>query len=145
MNFDFDGDGNEERIKFWFQQTQHWLMVSKFDQAKRCDLDWDFAKLLNGAEIIELAIKDVNNDGFPELLIAAHSRGDATTQVSVWGYKVNAGEERTLDKFVQLGLLTGQNQVHVVEGGIFNMPYGSVGLFTEYRWHDGAFVEADRG
>jgi hypothetical protein len=145
IEFDFDGDRNEERIKFWFQQTQHWLTLYKFDQAKRCELDWEFAEFLNTADIIELAVKDVNNDGFPELIIAAHNCGDFTTQVSVWGYRVSDGEERTLDKFVQLGLLTGQHLVYVIEGGVLNMPYGSVGLFTEYRWNGEAFAEADPG
>jgi hypothetical protein len=123
---DFDGDDADEEVTFRFQQTQHWITFAKtgcigYEIAPSGILgDWE-----NGARLIHLAIKDVTNDGVPELLVAA-DRGDAFVQLSVFGMRGDA--------FVELAVLDGQRRIYVYENGHIVMPYGSVGLYWDYRW-----------
>jgi hypothetical protein len=79
---------------------------------------------------IHLAIKDVNNDGIPELLIAA-DRGDAFAMLGIYGIRDG--------KFAEIAALSGQRRIYVYENGHIVMPYGSVGLMLNHRWKGGAF------
>jgi hypothetical protein len=123
---DFDGDGVDETVTFRFQQTRHWVTFEKGKVGYEISPDEEFMNTLNGARAIHLAVKDVTNDGIPELLIAA-DRGDASAQLSVWG--MNDG------RFAEIAVLNGQFRIYVYEGGHIVMPYGSVGLYFDYRWN----------
>ena len=129
LSFDLDGDGVLETIKFYFKRYTQALEIHKLNRGADCRLDEKLASYFDQASVIELALKDMNNDGFPELVIAAHGR-DFTTKVTVWGF---SSAERTIESFVLLGIFTGQYEVCIYEGGLIRMPFGSAGLFEEAK------------
>jgi hypothetical protein len=75
-------------------------------------------------------IKDANNDGVPELLIAA-DRGDAVVMIGIYGMSEG--------RFSEIAVLSGQHRIYIFERGHIAMPYGSVGLSWHHTWKDGAF------
>ena len=123
---DFDGNDRDETVTFRFQQTQHWLTFSRDGVGYEISPSDEFTEYLQGARAIHLAVKDVTNDGIPELLIAADA-GDANLQLAILGMREG--------RFAELAVLGGQFKVYVYEGGHIIMPYGSVGLYIDYRWN----------
>jgi hypothetical protein len=134
INFDFDGDDNEETVRFKFQQTRHWLTFMKNDSGYEIVMSQDFVDCLNESKTIHLGLKDVTNDGVAELLIAATGT-PASAMLGVYGMKGGS--------FSELALLRGQFLFHVFERGHITAPYGSVGLYSDYRWESGQFVDQD--
>jgi hypothetical protein len=122
---DFDGDDVDETVTFRFQQTQHWVTFAKGEIGYEISPCENFRDTLQRARAIHLAVKDVTNDGVPEFLIAA-DRGDACAQLSVWGMREG--------RFSEIAVLDGQFRIYVYEKGHVVMPYGSVGLYFDYRW-----------
>jgi len=123
---DFDGDDVEETVTFRFQQMSHWITFAKGETGYEISPGERFRETLQNAKAIHLAIKDVTNDGIPELLIAADP-GDANAQLSIWGMCEG--------KFSQIAVLDGQFKIYVYEKGHVVMPYGSVGCYFDYRWN----------
>ena len=89
---------------------------------------------LNDSNRIHLGLKDVTNDGIAELLIAASGTA-ASAMLGVYGMKNG--------KFSELATLNGQFLFHVFEKGHITAPYGSVGLYTDYLWENGQFINQD--
>ncbi len=133
--FDFDGDDEAEEVTFRFQQTRHWLTFQKSSEGLEISIHNDFVECLEASERIHLAVKDVNNDGIPELLIAA-DRGDAFAMLGIYGMKSGA--------FTELATLSGQYRIYVYEHGHIAMPYGSVGLSWHHYWRDGGFATEEQ-
>jgi hypothetical protein len=134
IDFDFDGDDNEETIRFKFQQFRHWLTFFKHHEGYEIPMSQDFVDCLNESKKIHLGLKDVTNDGVAELLIAA-SGSVASAMLGVYGMKDG--------RFSELATLGGQFHFQVFERGHIIAPYGSVGLYSDYRWKDGQFVDQD--
>ena len=130
---DFDGDDIDETVTFRFQQTQHWVTFAKGNVGYEISPCEDFLNTLEGARAIHLGVKDVTNDGVPELLIAA-DRGDACAQLSIWGMRDG--------RFSEVAVLGGQFRIYVYENGHIVMPYGSAGL---YFGNSGFVVGSRRG
>ncbi|MBI3934011.1 MAG: VCBS repeat-containing protein [Acidobacteria bacterium] len=140
FNIDLDGDGNEEQISFWYSHGGHSLTVVKFDKGFSLSVPtW-----IEEAETTHVAIKDITNDGLPEILIASVD-GPASLRFGVWGFTASGRATRRLDEnsFALLGEFQGQYHVYVREGGTFILPYGSAGFVSEYRWQDGNFQQID--
>lgn len=135
INFDFDGDDNEETVRFKFQQTRHWLTFMKNNRGYEIPMSQTFVDCLNESRKIHLGLKDVTNDGVADLLIAA-SGTPASAMLGVYGMKDGS--------FSELATLGGQFLFHVFERGHITAPYGSVGLYFDYRWENGQFVNQDR-
>ena len=76
----------------------------------------DFTAQLNDASLIHFAIKDVTNNGLPNLLIALNTL-DFTASLGVFGF---ANGHITL-----VDVLEGQQRMLIHEGGRISMPYGS--------------------
>ena len=106
INFDFDGDDNEETVRFKFQQTRHWLTFMKNDRGYEIPMSQNFVDCLNESRKIHLGLKDVTNDGVAELLIAA-SGTPASAMLGVYGMKDGS--------FSELATLGGQFLFHVFE------------------------------
>ena len=77
---------------------------------------------------IQLAACDLNGDGIPEVLVATGNMVAELT-VAVFTYNPKAKEER----FRRVGVAEGQREARIEKDGSITMPYGSQGLFKEYR------------
>lgn len=133
---DLDGDGNEEEVTFWYSHGAFSLSVRRFD--KRWFLELPGLAEGEGFEprIIHVAVKDVTNDGLPEVLLAAYD-GMIDLRLAVYGFVSCATRNSRvpdLEHFSLLQVLTGQRTARVLEGGTIILPYGSAGLASNYRW-----------
>jgi hypothetical protein len=66
-------------------------------------------------------------------------------RIAVWGFTSEGRQTRELSAttFQLIGEMTGQSKAFIHEGGTIICPYGSSGLFFEYRWQYGAFSEGE--
>lgn len=147
---DLDGDGNDEIVKFRIDFHGYWLRVFKHGSGLSLTFpeEWnnpfegdskDFGTL-QVAHTIHIGIKDVTNDGLPELLVAAHD-GVIGLRIAVWGYRDAQLRKLEPDSFTVLGTFEGQRRAVVSNGGRLSLPYGTAGLFAEYAWNGTAFTE----
>jgi hypothetical protein len=93
-----------------------------------------------------VAIKDVTNDGLPEVLLATHD-GLIDLRVAVYGFNsCDARKSRVLDSanFSLVQVLDGQQIAHVLEGGTIILPYGSAGLAWTCKWRGERFDCTDQ-
>jgi hypothetical protein len=152
---DLDGDGTEERIVVStdFHGAQHYVtkghetyglpsseLLAAFDPSGKCGSGGVF----DDAKTVHVAIRDVNNDGFPEILLAAQDGGIGLRLV-IWGLSDEAKRARALstDCFRVIGELTGQTRAYVLEGGTIVMPYGTAGCASRHRWSGSVFETDD--
>ncbi|MDL2267087.1 hypothetical protein LJC46_03760 [Desulfovibrio sp. OttesenSCG-928-G15] len=85
---------------------------------------------------IQFAVRDLNGDTVPEVLVAT-SDGAAVLTAAVFVYTPQG-----IKRFHCSGVIEGQNALHVDAKGVISVPYGSQGLFTEYIVAaDGAITE----
>jgi hypothetical protein len=140
MNFsiDLDGDGRNETVTFWFAQHSYNLIVARLGSAFSLPLPIDAESL--GRHFVQVVIKDVTNDGLPEVLVA-FGNGLFSVQVLVFGFNDLGRKSREITKetFVLLDQLGGQSEGFVHEGGTLVLPYGSQGLFSEIKWTGDSF------
>jgi hypothetical protein len=142
FTIDLDGDGNDEHISFYHHHGAEDLIVTRFDKGLHLSLPHEMAYSDSAGKnpepaLFHVALKDVNNDGLPEILIA-NRPNVAEVAVGIWGFK---GAERELksDTFGLLDVLKGQYNVFVIEGGEIRLPYGSIGASFVYRWRGNQF------
>jgi len=137
---DLDGDGNAEEVGFKYSHGGYSLWVRKFDKV----LPLDLPSLYQGGEgwtepkTIHLAIKDVTNDGLPEILLATHD-GLIDLKLAVYGFNLAGTRPPNLtlepQHFSLLQVLDhGQHTAYVREGGTIVLPYGSAGLAFTCTW-----------
>lgn len=138
LQVDLDGDDYDETVSFWFSHGGYSLSVTKFDRIIYLELP---AELTEDAGTCHLAVKDVTNDGFPEVLLA-FSNGIASLIVGVWGFKTES-RELTKENFGLLHKCRGQNHARILEGGTILLPYGSIGCKTACRWNGKKFIQSD--
>jgi hypothetical protein len=145
LSADLDGDGNEEEIGFKFSHGGFSMWIRKFDKTLPLELpDWIQQDMHGVApETIHIAIKDVTNDGLPEILLAAHD-GRIDLKIAVYGF--NSTESRTdlslaAARFGLLQVLEhGQRVAYVLEGGTIRMPYGSASHVWNCKWDGERFL-----
>ncbi len=141
LQADLDGDGHDETVKFWFSHFNYNLSVTKFDKTLHLQLPAEISDETTGH--FHLALKDVTNDGLPEILLA-FTTGPGDLTVAVWGFNEGRqARELVNDKFCLLEQLKGQYQARVLEGGTIQLPYGSVGFKRVCRWSGSAFLISD--
>lgn len=146
LQADLDGDGNVEEVVFFYGHGAFSLRVSKFDKAFPLELPAFSARHSASGEYepetIHIAIKDVTNDGLPEILLAAHD-GRIAFQVAVYGFNsIHARKDRLLipTNFSLLQVLDGgQRTAYIHEGGSIVMPYGTAGLAWTCKWNGEKF------
>src|SRR5262249_51695221 len=71
LQVDLDGDGYEETVKFWYSHGGYSLCIEKFDKIVSLDLP---SEISEDSERLHVAIKDVTNDGLPEIILAFSNR-----------------------------------------------------------------------
>ncbi len=145
---DLDGDGNPEEVEFVYSHGGFSLDVRRFDKAFCLELPrWPGDADGSLPKTIHLAIKDVTNDGLPEVLLALHD-GTIDLRVAVYGFKsCDARKSRLLDSthFSLLQVLDGGQRIaHVLEGGTIMLPYGSAGLAWTCKWTGARFDCTDQ-
>lgn len=154
LSADLDGDGFDEVVSFWLDGHGEWLNVTKFNTTfevrfpegwQRCNSPDGVSGVLDEATTIHVAIKDVTNDGLPELLIAAYDDRCLLLRIAIWGF-TDRSVRGDFDpaSFALLGELEGQLSAYVFEGGKIVLPFGTATLATEYLWTGSAFSEAQR-
>ena len=86
---------------------------------------------------------DIQHNGNPYIVIAV---GDALTELHITVLKyhppVNQEDAIRLENWEEVGSFTGQAQARI-DGDTIDLPFGSVGLATEYTIVKGRFVETD--
>jgi hypothetical protein len=81
LQVDLDGDGSAELVTFWFAVDSYRLTVMKHGSTFALPLK---SRTLENARLVHLAVKDVTNDGLPEILLAV-SDGPGSLGLYVWG------------------------------------------------------------
>jgi hypothetical protein len=139
FNVDLDGDGNDETVTFWFSQFSYSLTVTRFDSGFHLSLPVE-AESIGRGHIAQVVLKDVTNDGLPEVLVA-FGTGYSTLRLLVFGFNDLGRKSRQITKetFVLLDQFEGQSRAYVHEGGRLTLPYGSQGLFFEIKWTGDSF------
>jgi len=141
LRADLDGDDHDEIIHFWYSHGGYSLAVKKYDESFNLALP---PSISENAVHFHLAIKDVTNDGLPEILLA-FTNGPATLNVAIWGFNEEGRRTRdfTSSSFHMLQELEGQYQARVLEGGTIILPYGSAGFRFVCRWDGSHFTKSD--
>ena len=136
---DLDGDGNDETVTFWFSQFSYKVTVTRFDSSLYLSLPID-AESLDRGHIAQVVIKDVTDDGLPEILVAFGS-GFSSLKILVFGFNGPGRKTRQITKetFVLLDQFEGQSKGFVHEGGTLILPYGSQGFSFEIKWTGDSF------
>lgn len=146
LKADLDGDGHDETVRFLHSHGGYNLTVSRFDACLNLELPAAIYNLEREKpyRVFHLALKDVTNDGLPEILLAAWD-GLLDLLVSVWGFTKQGKEDHsfTAEHYSLLGELAGQAYATVREGGSIMLPYGSAGLATIVRWNGTRFEVQD--
>jgi hypothetical protein len=141
MNFsvDLDGDGNDETAAFWFAVDSYRLTVTRFDSSVYLSLPIDVESLGRG-HIAQVVVKDITNDGLPEIIVAFGDRM-ISLQILIFGFNSLGRSSRQLTKesFGLLGRFEGQSKGLVREGGAIILPYGSQGFVFEVKWTGDGF------
>jgi hypothetical protein len=121
LQVDLDGDGSPELVTFWFAVNSYNLTLTRHDSTFALPLNYH---ALENARLVHVAIKDVTNDGLPEILLAA-SDGPASLRLFVWGLNQSGRQERKLSEetFVALADFAGQYRAQILEGGTIVLPY----------------------
>lgn len=132
---DLDGDGIDEEVRFSHHHGSEHLTLKKFHKTLHFDIP---GKLYAESEpkepdFFHLALKDVNNDGLPEVLLAA-CPSVARLAVAIWGFKKPSDRAFVAGPFDLLAVLEGQNSATVLDGGRIRLPYGSIGAAFVYEW-----------
>lgn len=143
FDVDLDGDGNDEAVTFRF--VQNWFLISVFRHGTGFEFSVPFDDPDWTVKVAEVAIKDVNNDGLPDVLVALWD-GVITLKLFVFGLNGDGrlSREITRDTFTLLHQVEGQRIAYLHEGGTIILPYGSQGLFTEVKWVGDHFENYDK-
>lgn len=131
---DLDGDGNDETVTFWFSQISYKLCVTKFGSGIYLPIPLD-PESEGGAKIAQVAIKDVTNDGLPEILVAFGNRL-SFLRPAIFGFNGSGRTSREITEstFILIDKFDCQSVAFFHEGGKIIMPYGSHGLAFELQW-----------
>lgn len=139
---DLDGDGHDETVKFWYSHGGYSLSVTRYEKTFYLSLPSEVSE--ENSTQFHLAIKDVTNDGLPEILLA-FTNGPGSLNLAIWGFNERGRKLRVLTNqdFSLIQELKGQYQAKVLDGGTILLPYGSVGCKTACRWDGTRFVQTD--
>jgi len=149
LSVDLDGDGNVEEVGFRYRHLGYSLWVRKFDRVLPLELP-SLCREGGGwiqPKTIHLAIKDVTNDGLPEILLGTHD-GLIGFKLAIYGFNpANAGPPDLSLESEDFSLLQvldqGQHTAYVREGGTIVLPYGSGGHAFTCKWNGKRFDCAD--
>lgn len=132
MQVDIDGDGHLENVSLAAGQQGLELRMERRGEVYRTHLS------SSPYVLTQLAALDVTNDGYPEIIVAIQ-KSEMDFEVHVWSFDReawgNTPRGRYINPLTRVAELKGQSLGFVLPGGRIQLPYGSQGLFTEYRWN----------
>lgn len=137
LQVDLDGDGAPETVTFWFSVDSYKLNVTKHSTTFILPLAYELGET---TRVMHVAIKDVTNDGLPEILLAAWD-GIGGLRLYVWGFNEAGLKTREVKQeyFGLLAELRGQHRALILEGGTIVLPYGSQGFASRNQWNGKQF------
>jgi hypothetical protein len=145
LKADLDGDGYQEHVCFEFRHYGFSLWVEKFGSTFTLDL----SRLLPSDDrgviepaVYHLAVKDVTNDGLPEVLLAVYD-GSLSLKLGVFGFAPSSRSGRDFSSYGLLAVLEGQRRADVWEGGTIVLPYGTGGHAFMCTWTGKEFSSED--
>lgn len=150
INVDIDSDGIDETITIGRDHPNGTkILIINGEQAFNIGnmaegLD-DFGEL-NEGNYCQLAVKDVTNDGHPEIILAI---GDGLIEghLNIWQFDQETWNSSRKDQYINpvklIFEIGGQSHFEVLSGGKIHIPYGSFGLFDEIIWNGKKFVETN--
>ena len=74
---------------------------------------------------------DFDNDKKPEIIVAA---GDALTNLEVSIFKYTGEKDKV---YKEIGYIGGQSKIIITKNKTIEAPYGSQGLFEQYKYSKG--------
>lgn len=144
---DIDGDGVKETIII----GRHAPIGAKLRVVIGKDvfsLEYDIKGLDENNEFngtCQLAIKDVTNDGYPDILLC-FSSGIEGANLNIWKFNkekyLNTPRGKNLNPFEFIGYIGGQMEFRILNGGRIEVPYGGHGLYETYIWSGKKFIPA---
>lgn len=91
----------------------------------------------------QLAIKDVNNDGMPEILFA--SRKDSMTKLFIWSYNKNEYQNSLKREYVipfkLIGEIEGNNIISILYGGVIQIHHRTHMTSVKFVWDGKQFKD----
>jgi hypothetical protein len=115
FSIDLDGDGKDEEVHFSCHHGGAELVVSKFGSNLRFSVPTGDKVPQDEIPYYHVALKDVNNDGLAEVLVASQpSIGELV--LAVFGFK-SPDRKFERETFDLLAVLKGQFCAQVLEGG----------------------------
>lgn len=145
LKTDIDGDGVQETIIFG-RYTQVGTKLHILMGKDLFVLNFDLKGLDENDECgnsCELAIKDVTNDGYPEILFAFYSEM-LTAHLNIFRFDkkkyLNTPRGERSNPFIMIAHLKGQTEFRVLNGGRIEIPYGGQGLHEGYVWNGKKFI-----
>ncbi|MCL4386440.1 MAG: DUF2321 domain-containing protein [Cyanobacteria bacterium] len=145
IEVDIDGDGNKETIVF----GRYAPIGTKLQVITGKDV-FELNSLIKGLDedgecggSSVLAVKDVTNDGYPEILFAFY--GDMlTAHLNIFKFNrekyLDTPRGKQLNPFELIGYISGQFEFKILSGGRIEVPYGGHGLYETYIWDGKKFV-----
>lgn len=83
--------------------------------------------------VVQVAAVDLDADGVPEIIVASGDQAAILT-ATVFVFKAEPDEHGA--RFANAGLIEAQNKLEIGQDGSIMAPYGSQGLFSQYRLKD---------
>lgn len=139
IDSDIDSDGKKETIILGLDHPNGTrLMIINGEEAFNYGVDirgiGEYGELMKDY-YCQLAIKDMTNDGRPDILLAVGD-GLIESHLNIWRCnKRNAAEPAKFEVHIE-----GQEKFYILPEGKIEIPYGSQALFGETYWNGKKFV-----
>ena len=151
VSADFDADGFEEEVyvkrdhpagtdiiylddRVGIPLDTHFPSNAGFDEFFELEKDW----------YLQVAAKDVTNDGVPDILIATGNGLAFSHLVVIQFHKMIHDPNSRVPYYPQLKtvfVIDGQEYFRIQEGGYIEVPFGTQGLFGLYKWAGQTFAD----
>ncbi|MHB8279469.1 MAG: DUF4062 domain-containing protein [Candidatus Humimicrobiaceae bacterium] len=152
IDTDLDGDGQKEKIIFG-RHTPNGTKLQVLIGKDLFELSFDIKGLDEYGEIgnsCQLAIKDVDNDGFSEILFAFETGNMNISELHLNIFKFNrekyfkSSRDERINPFYKIAYFSGyfnpELRFRIINGGKIEIPYGSQGLYDTYVWNGNKFI-----
>ena len=91
-------------------------------------------------DVLRLAVRDVNNDGFPEVRLCGKYAGYPARSMAIYGFRQRDRASKEVECFDLLYECDAMGEIHVSEGGTIVCPYGSRGYAHVHSWNGNDFT-----